>query len=142
MGSELKFSRIVGIFSARRGKTGGVPEGRLRIFSRGNGRISRFRHDLLAALRSLLVVNSAKGRQKDRNLRRDPRVALSIQDPDNPYRYLEVRGRVEQITEQGADASIDALAKHYMGVETYPLRKAGEQRVIDRIRPMHVVTVG
>jgi PPOX class probable F420-dependent enzyme len=90
----------------------------------------------------LLVVNSAKGRQKDKNLRRDPRVALSIQDPDNAYRYLEVRGRVEQITEQGADASIDALAKHYMGVEKYPLRKAGEQRVIYRIRPLHAVTMG
>jgi PPOX class probable F420-dependent enzyme len=90
----------------------------------------------------LLVVNSAKGRQKDRNMRRDPRVALSIQDPENAYRYLEVRGRVVQITEQGADASIDALAQHYMGVEKYPLRKAGEVRVLYRIRPTHTVTMG
>ena len=53
----------------------------------------------------LVVFNSAKGRQKDRNVRRDPRVALAIVDPDNPYRYLEIRGRVVEITEEGADDS-------------------------------------
>lgn len=90
----------------------------------------------------LVVVNSAKGRQKDRNLRRDPRVALSIQDPENPYRYLEVRGRVVQITESGAEESIDRLAQRYMGVPRYPLRKPGEVRVLYRIRPEHVVTLG
>ena len=52
----------------------------------------------------LVVFNSAKGRQKDRNVRRDPRVAIAIVDPENPYRYLEIRGRVVEITEQGADA--------------------------------------
>ena len=51
----------------------------------------------------LVIFNSAKGRQKDRNVRRDPRVALAIVDPDNPYRYLEIRGRVVEITEEGAD---------------------------------------
>src|SRR5512144_871999 len=56
-------------------------------------------------------VNSAKGRVKDKNMRRDPRVALSIQDPDNAYRYLEIRGKVVNITENGAVAHIDALAK-------------------------------
>jgi PPOX class probable F420-dependent enzyme len=89
-----------------------------------------------------VVVNSAKGRQKDRNLRRDPRVALSLQDPENPYRYLEVRGRVTEITEQGADAHIDKLAKKYMGVERYPNRKAGEVRVIYRIEPEHFTSMG
>src|SRR5215467_3874167 len=66
-----------------------------------------------------VVFNSAKGRQKDKNVRRDPRVALSIVDPENPYRYLEIRGRVVEITEQGADAHIDKLAKKYLGVDKY-----------------------
>jgi len=89
-----------------------------------------------------VLINSAKGRQKDKNLRREPRVALSIQDPDNPYRYLEVRGRVEKITEEGADAHIDRMAKRYMGVEKYPLRKPGEARVIYKILPEAISTMG
>src|SRR5438045_7146721 len=64
-----------------------------------------------------VIFNSAKGRQKDRNVRRDPRVALAIIDPENPYRYLEIRGSVVEITEEGADAYIDELAKTYLGVE-------------------------
>src|SRR5205823_14054040 len=58
-----------------------------------------------------VIFNSAKARQNDRNVRRDPRVALAIIDPDNPYRYLEIRGRVVEITDEGADANIDKLAK-------------------------------
>lgn len=80
-------------------------------------------------------VNSAKGRVKDRNMRRDKRVALSIQDPDNPYRYLAVRGEVTEVTEDGADAHIDALAKKYLGKDRYPFRSPGEVRVIYKIRP-------
>lgn len=87
-------------------------------------------------------INSAKGRLKDKNMRRDARVALSIQDPDNAYRYLEIRGRVVEITETGADEHIDALAKKYMGVDKYPLRKPGEQRVIYRIEPLRCSTMG
>jgi PPOX class probable F420-dependent enzyme len=87
-------------------------------------------------------VNSAVGRQKDRNIRRDPRVALSLLDPDNPYRYLEVRGRVVEITEDGADQHIDGLAKKYLGVDKYPYRRAGERRVIYRIRPEHFTSMG
>src|SRR5688500_9157724 len=64
-------------------------------------------------------ITSAKGRVKDRNVRRDPRVTLAIQDPENPYRSLEVRGRVAEITEDGAYAHIDSLAKKYLGVEKY-----------------------
>ena len=60
-----------------------------------------------------VLVNTAKGRQKDRNMRRDPRVAIALADPDNPYRYLEVRGRVVEITEQGANEHIDRMAKKY-----------------------------
>lgn len=86
--------------------------------------------------------NTAKGRVKDRNLRRNPAVALSILDPDNPYRYLQVRGRVADISESGADAHIDALAKKYLGQDKYPYRRPGEVRVIYRIAPEHVQTMG
>ena len=78
-------------------------------------------------------VNSALGRQKDRNVRRDPRVALAIIDPDNAYRYVEVRGRVREITEAGADAHIDKMAKKYLGQDKYPFRQPGEQRVLYKI---------
>lgn len=77
-----------------------------------------------------LEVNSAKGRLKDRNMRANPHVALSILDPTNSYRYLELRGKVVEITEgQEAEDMIDALAKAYMGVETYPYRQENEKRV-------------
>jgi len=82
-----------------------------------------------------VLVNSARGRQKDRNMRRDPRVAIAILDPDNPYRYLQVRGRVVEITEVGADAHIDKLAFKYLGREKYPNRRPGEIRVIYKIQP-------
>jgi PPOX class probable F420-dependent enzyme len=87
-------------------------------------------------------VNSAKGRVKDKNMRRNKRVALSIQDPANPYRYLEVRGEVVEIAEEGADAHIDALAKKYLGKERYPFRSPGEVRVIYKIRPDKISTSG
>jgi PPOX class probable F420-dependent enzyme len=87
-----------------------------------------------------LRVNSAKGRVKDRNMRRNSAVALSILDPDNPYRYLAVRGKVVDVTEDGADAHIDALAKKYLGVDKYPYRTPGEVRVIYRIEPLHCDT--
>ena len=89
-----------------------------------------------------LRINSAKGRIKDKNMRRDKRVALSIQDPDNAYRYLAVRGAVEEITEQGADAHIDSLAKKYLGKDKYPFRGPGEVRVIYKIRPEKISTMG
>jgi PPOX class probable F420-dependent enzyme len=89
-----------------------------------------------------VLVNSAKGRQKDRNLRRDPRVALAIVDPDNPYRYLEIRGRVVEITEEGADAHIDKMAKKYLDVDKYPYRQPGEVRVLYKIQPEHTSMMG
>jgi len=85
-----------------------------------------------------LLINSAKGRQKDKNMRREPRVSLSIQDPENPYRYLEVRGTIVEITEQGADAHIDRMAKKYLGKDKYPFRTPTEVRVLYRVRPDHV----
>lgn len=86
--------------------------------------------------------NTARGRVKDVNLRADPRVALSIIDPDNPYRYLQIRGRVADITERGADAHIDALAKKYLGQDRYPHRREGEVRLIVTIVPERVQTMG
>ena len=90
----------------------------------------------------LVVINSAKGRQKDRNLRRDPRVSLAIIDPDNPYRYLELRGRVVEITEQGAAEHIDKMAKKYLGVDKYPYRNPDEIRVMYKIQPDHATMMG
>ena len=87
-------------------------------------------------------INSAKGRVKDKNLRRTPSVALSIQDPDNPYRYVQIKGRITSVTETGADAHIDALAKKYLGQDRYPYRKADEVRVTYVIAPDRVQTMG
>ena len=83
-------------------------------------------------------INSAKGRVKDKNMRRQARVALAIMDPENAYRYFAVRGQVVEITEQGADAHIDSLAKKYLGTDTYPRRAPGEIRVIYKILPERV----
>ena len=91
---------------------------------------------------SHIRINSARGRVKDQNMRRTPKVALAILDPDNPYRHLAIRGRVVEVTEQGADAHIDALAKKYLGQDRYPYRRAGEVRVIYRIQPDRVVAMG
>jgi PPOX class probable F420-dependent enzyme len=83
----------------------------------------------------MIRVNTARGRVKDRNMKVGSRVALSIQDPDNPYRYVQIRGKVVKETEEGADAHIDSLAKKYMGVDSYPFRNAAEKRVIYYIEP-------
>jgi PPOX class probable F420-dependent enzyme len=89
-----------------------------------------------------VIFNSAKGRQKDRNVRRDPRVSLALVDPENPYRYLEIRGSVVEITEDGADHSIDKLAKKYLGVDKYPYGQPGEVRVIYKIKIEHTTVMG
>jgi PPOX class probable F420-dependent enzyme len=80
-----------------------------------------------------LLINTARGRIKDLNMQRDPRVAVAIQDPDNPYRKLLIRGKVIEATDVGADAHIDKLAMKYRGLEKYPNRKPGEVRVIYKI---------
>jgi PPOX class probable F420-dependent enzyme len=89
-----------------------------------------------------VIVNTAKGRLKDRNMKRDPRVALAVSDPANPYRYIQVRGRVSDITENGGDAHIDKMAKKYLNQDTYPYRQQGEVRVVYRITPEHVQAWG
>ena len=85
-----------------------------------------------------VILNSAKGRIKDKNMRRNPNVAISIQDPDNPYRYLGFRGKVVEVTENGADAHIDSLSKKYTGQDKYTNRQPGEVRVMYKIRPERV----
>jgi len=81
-------------------------------------------------------VNTARGRVKDRNMSRDPRVALAIVDPDNPYRHVQIRGRVTRVSEEGADAHIDSLAKKYLGVDKYPYGQPGEKRVTYEFEPL------
>ncbi len=86
--------------------------------------------------------NSARGRVKDKNVRRDPRVSISIQDPDNPYRYLEVRGRVVEITENGADEHANKLSQKYVGKPVYMKRSPDEVRVLYKIEPQKVTSMG
>lgn len=87
-------------------------------------------------------VNTAAGRQKHTNLLERPQATVMVIDPDNGQRYIEIRGRVAAATEEGADEVIDALAKQYLGVDTYPYRNPAETRVTFLIEPVHVSTQG
>ncbi len=89
-----------------------------------------------------LRVNTAKGRVKARNMTEGAKVALSIVDPDNDYRYIQVRGTVTRVTEEGGDAHIDALAKKYLDKDVYPWRRAGEVRMMFEITPHAAQTMG
>ena len=90
----------------------------------------------------IIRVNTGKGRVKARNMKEGSAVALAIMDPDNPYRYLQVRGRVRRIVEAGADGHIDALAKKYLGKDKYPCARPGEVRVMYEIEPRAVQAMG
>jgi len=85
-----------------------------------------------------ILVNTAQGRIKDRNMRARPQVALCIADPGNPYRYLQIRGKVVEFTTEGADAHIDTLAGKYTGTSKYTFGKTGEKRVTYKILPEKV----
>ena len=85
-----------------------------------------------------VVINTAEGRLKPENMRRDPRVALSVTDPDDPYSAVLIRGRAAEITHESADEHIDAMAQKYLDQETYPFRQPGEVRVKVRIEPERV----
>jgi PPOX class probable F420-dependent enzyme len=87
-------------------------------------------------------VNTAKGRVKARNMAPGAAVALAIMDPDNPYRHVQIRGRVRSTTESGADAHIDALAKKYLGKDKYPWRRQDEVRLLVEIEPISVSVMG
>lgn len=84
-------------------------------------------------------VNTAKGRQKHKDMVARPRVTVMGLDPNNPFRYVEVRGEVTEISEDGADAHIDKLAHDYLGVDTYPNHTPAETRVICYIEPRRVI---
>lgn len=83
----------------------------------------------------LVVINTAEGRRKTDNVRRDDRVGLSIHQQSNPYNHVALQGRVVEITHEGADAHIDKMAKKYMGVDKYPWASDDEQRVMLKIKP-------
>lgn len=89
-----------------------------------------------------VIFNTAEGRAKARNLDRDGRVAISVQDSANPYRYIQIRGVVESKTTEGADAHIDKLAKKYTGADRYAGHDPALTRVIYRIRPERIQTMG
>lgn len=88
------------------------------------------------------VLNTAEGRAWPRNLERDPRVTVTVQNSENPYEYVTIRGRVAERTHEGADEHINAMAKKYIGQDVYPFRQPGEQRVIVRVEPEHVYYYG
>jgi PPOX class probable F420-dependent enzyme len=88
------------------------------------------------------IVNSARGRVKDKNIKEGSPVALSVLDPDNAYRHVAVRGTVTKVTEEGAFAMIDSLAKKYIGQDKYPWNKPGDVRVTYEITPTSVATMG
>jgi PPOX class probable F420-dependent enzyme len=90
----------------------------------------------------IVRVNSVKGRVKSRNMAEGARVALSVMDPKNPYRYIQIRGRVRRVTEEGASAHIDALAKKYLGEDKYPFGQPGEVRMTFEIEPASIQTMG
>lgn len=89
----------------------------------------------------LIRINTAEGRVKPRNIRRDPRVTLSVIDQNNPYAWAAIAGRVVGMSAEGGDEHIDSLAKKYLGQESYPNRRAGEVRLIVSIQPEHVSTM-
>ena len=89
-----------------------------------------------------VVFNTAQGRKKARNLERDSRVAVTVIDPDDQYNVVAFQGTVADVTTEGADAHIDALAKKYLGVDTYPMRREGEVRVRVTVRTDRIAMQG
>ena len=86
----------------------------------------------------VIIVNTAEGRVKQRNVSRDPRVAISIVDRTNPYDMLTIRGKVVDQTNHGADDHADKMAKKYLGVDKYPFARPGEKRILLRIVPQKI----
>lgn len=89
-----------------------------------------------------VLINTAEGRRKPENVRRNGRVAVSIFDPENPYKQAMVRGVVTDVTREGAEEHIDRLAMKYIGQDKYPWRGPNEKRVIIKIKPERVIEVG
>ncbi|HLL40254.1 MAG TPA: PPOX class F420-dependent oxidoreductase [Rubrobacteraceae bacterium] len=89
-----------------------------------------------------ILINTAQGRQKERNVQRDPRVAVNVVDPTNAWRIGMVRGRVVEVTTDGADELIDQLAKKYLNEESYPFRRPEEVRVTLKVLPDKINEIG
>jgi PPOX class probable F420-dependent enzyme len=89
-----------------------------------------------------IKFSQTKTRQKYKNVGRDPRIAVSIVDPENPYRYLEVRGEVTEIEEDPNLDFINAMAKKYLGMDEYPYHQPGDERVIFYLKPEHTTQMG
>ena len=89
-----------------------------------------------------VVFNSEDKRAKVKNLRRDPRVTLCVLDSANPYRYVEIRGVTTEITTEGADETINRLAKKYMDKDEYPFNRPGDVRVVIRVLPEKITAMG
>ncbi|MDH2907426.1 MAG: PPOX class F420-dependent oxidoreductase [Candidatus Nitrosotalea sp.] len=85
-----------------------------------------------------IIVNTAEGRVKQRNVSRDPRVAISIVDRNNPYNMVTIQGQVVEQTTEGADGHIDKMAKKYLGVDKYPFTVPGEKRILLKIVPQKI----
>jgi len=89
-----------------------------------------------------VLFNTAEGRKKARNMEKDARVAVTVIDPDDQYNVVAFRGTVVDVTTDGADAHIDSLAKKYLGVDEYPMRREGEVRIKVRVRTDHIAMQG
>ena len=87
---------------------------------------------------SHIIVNSEEKRAKVRNIKRDPRVSVSVANAENPYQYFEFRGKVTDTTKDGASDHIDQMAKKYLGQDKYPFNRPGDVRVIIKIDPQEV----
>lgn len=86
--------------------------------------------------------SQTKTRQKYKNLQREPRLAISIIDPDNPYRYMELRGRLTEIEEDPDNAFINKMAKKYIDADEYPYHQPGDERVVVYVTPEHATHMG
>jgi len=89
-----------------------------------------------------ILVNTVATHQKVKNVRRDPRVAMNVHDPAQPFRIANIRGRVVELTSAGADEHIDLLAKKYLGADSYPFRQPGQERIMLKIQPERIHSIG
>ena len=89
-----------------------------------------------------IKFSQTKTRQKYKNVERDPRIAISIVDPENPYRYLEIRGEVTEIEEDPDNDFINAMAKKYLGMDEYPYHQPGDERIVLYLKPEHTTQMG
>jgi PPOX class probable F420-dependent enzyme len=89
-----------------------------------------------------ILVNTVATHQKVKNVRRDPRVAINVHDPARPYRIANIRGRVAELTTEGASNHINVLSKRYLGQDVYPFGSARQQRIILKVQPERIHTIG